>query len=372
MKKTLISLAASALVVSLVSAEQLEISAGWQLLGTESEIPVSAFDQACINTVWTYNKDSLQWNAYSYNAGMMNLISTNGINALDSVHERDGFWVNAYYDCTITVPDTKCIDDNTTENDYIDDNSTYYDDDNETDPNDYMDDNGTFFDEYSDEINGSKLYYNGVTEAEGEAHTLYWTQAFGVTAYAYYSIGSDLAQNPAETGDYYFTYSENLYGTDPFMALQTALMQIPSVVESGYSMTDLKLEFGESNLGDDVESIDWSYSDGVETRNYYGVGDYAFKLGDIKLFGAKVPNSKMTLDYTAAAMDGNVTMSVVSEYTTPVNLVPNTQPVLKALVDEFLSNLNGYKLRFVTDSTDAIIQADGTFNTTNTYVEIGK
>lgn len=80
------------LVVSalVVLAQNLELEEGWSLAGATEDISdMSAFEQTCVNTVWTYENGT--WGKYS----------PDGTQGIQSIEEGQGFWIKTDTDCTI-------------------------------------------------------------------------------------------------------------------------------------------------------------------------------------------------------------------------------------------------------------------------------
>lgn len=104
MKKILLSAAvAGGLLVSGSFGQDISLSSGWQLKGTETGLTTNDLNKSCINTVWKYNGD---WEAYSPNSNTKDLISSSGITELSSLNKNDGFWVNVGNDCNVSSSTT--------------------------------------------------------------------------------------------------------------------------------------------------------------------------------------------------------------------------------------------------------------------------
>ncbi len=119
MKKILLG---SLVVASLAAAnETIQLESGWQLLGTSTSIKdMSIFDNGAIKTVWSYDKTTESWKAFSSDSDTKKLIADSSIvNPLHAIGSNKGFWVNANYKSVLTIP-TDSFDANATSSFYVD------------------------------------------------------------------------------------------------------------------------------------------------------------------------------------------------------------------------------------------------------------
>lgn len=102
MKKiTALSLATA----SLLYAQTIDISSGWQLLGTNEDINISqSFNDTDLISVWGYENKS-GWAAYSPQSSVSSQIQANlTISNLEELSANSGFWVNAQNITSINLP----------------------------------------------------------------------------------------------------------------------------------------------------------------------------------------------------------------------------------------------------------------------------
>lgn len=82
-------------------ASAVQLVAGWNLVGNNSEspIPVSAFaDTKKINSVWKWNAATSKWAFYSPQMSSIDLstyATSRGYEALTSIPSKDGYWINS-------------------------------------------------------------------------------------------------------------------------------------------------------------------------------------------------------------------------------------------------------------------------------------
>lgn len=107
MKTNILGLSVALLLSSVTFANDMSISSGWQIKGTESGFSnIESFNQSCITSVWSYDTTTNQWRAYSPDSNIQQLIDNNtDIATLTKINSDDGFWVNANSSCSI-VKDT--------------------------------------------------------------------------------------------------------------------------------------------------------------------------------------------------------------------------------------------------------------------------
>jgi len=103
MKKNVLRLGL-VLLSSSIYAQSLNVVDGWQMKGTETGFStMEAFNQPCINSVWSFDVANKSWKAYSPNATITQLISNSSlVESLTSIEPDAGFWVNGNYPCSIT------------------------------------------------------------------------------------------------------------------------------------------------------------------------------------------------------------------------------------------------------------------------------
>ena len=89
-------IASSLLLLSSLSAQDIQIQDGWQLLGATQNINTSKFDDAgCVDYLWKYNNiattDTEKWQLHISNSN----INTNGVSypSVASLNAGDGYWV---------------------------------------------------------------------------------------------------------------------------------------------------------------------------------------------------------------------------------------------------------------------------------------
>lgn len=105
MKKSILSILTT-LAVSSLSAQEynVNITAGWQLLGTQNCInDMSVFNKNSISTVWTYDKVKNNWQIYIPSEELNNVAQISSIEIISSINENTGFWVSANYDDILTL-----------------------------------------------------------------------------------------------------------------------------------------------------------------------------------------------------------------------------------------------------------------------------
>lgn len=90
----------------------MTINPGWQLksfgslVGYQGYMDTTMMDtvfnnETCINSVWTFDKYSNMWNAYSPNQGIKDVIWEKGLSDIPTFNLNEGFWI-------ITNPDESC------------------------------------------------------------------------------------------------------------------------------------------------------------------------------------------------------------------------------------------------------------------------
>lgn len=105
MKKSILFVLAGLTATSLSAQEyNLNVTAGWQLLGTQNCISdMSVFNKNSISTVWTYDKINNKWQIYTPSQDLTNVAQISGFEIISTIKENTGFWVGANYDDTITI-----------------------------------------------------------------------------------------------------------------------------------------------------------------------------------------------------------------------------------------------------------------------------
>ncbi len=80
------------------------ISNGWQLLSLKGEVsfPISKFNNDNISTVWKWG--SGQWEVYSPDTAIANVIATYNLAPISEINSGEGFWVKGIGDATVTPP----------------------------------------------------------------------------------------------------------------------------------------------------------------------------------------------------------------------------------------------------------------------------
>jgi hypothetical protein len=101
--KNISTIVSAVLLTSTIYAQNINITTGWQLKGTESNYSnMNDFNKSCIDLVWKYNKNTSTWSAYSPNSNTAQLITdSTTIDTLSNINENDGFWIKANSDCNI-------------------------------------------------------------------------------------------------------------------------------------------------------------------------------------------------------------------------------------------------------------------------------
>jgi hypothetical protein len=94
MKKLTLSLLSLA-TASLLSAENVTVQNGWNLLGSPYNIDLEASfkDHADITLAWSYNNSGKEWMAYGNSLSMQSAITSSSYNLVSSVDKLSGFWV---------------------------------------------------------------------------------------------------------------------------------------------------------------------------------------------------------------------------------------------------------------------------------------
>ena len=93
----------SAVTVANIYAQEVNISTGWNNIGTDSGFDsMDSFDKSCIDLVWKYNKSTDNWSAYSPQIVKANLIAKNSsIFSLNSVGQNEAVWILANSNCNV-------------------------------------------------------------------------------------------------------------------------------------------------------------------------------------------------------------------------------------------------------------------------------
>ena len=80
-------------------SQTLQIKEGWQLLGTDAKLDVSAFDgSACVELVWAYKGS--EWQVYVAGA---ETYDTQDFKTISSIDANSGFWVYSKGQCELTT-----------------------------------------------------------------------------------------------------------------------------------------------------------------------------------------------------------------------------------------------------------------------------
>jgi hypothetical protein len=85
--------------------EDVSISSGWNLLGTQYEIDnLDIFNVPGVDIVWGWDNTSKTWKIYTQNEEIMNLAKLYGIDPLNSIQPFSGFWIKASEPTTVFLP----------------------------------------------------------------------------------------------------------------------------------------------------------------------------------------------------------------------------------------------------------------------------
>ncbi len=110
MKKTLATL--TALAITSLNAQTIDIVPGWQLLGSLSDINVSqTFNKPCIDIVWKFDNEAKSWSAYSPDSSIQNLLYSKNLGLFEIIEKGKGYWLKAKSSCSIdTAPTPRLYD----------------------------------------------------------------------------------------------------------------------------------------------------------------------------------------------------------------------------------------------------------------------
>jgi len=82
-----------------LSAYEMEIKSGWQLLGAVEPINMlTIFEERCVNSIFTYKNN--EWSEYSFRNGKYSVYD---INIIDTINKGEGFWINGASDDNCSV-----------------------------------------------------------------------------------------------------------------------------------------------------------------------------------------------------------------------------------------------------------------------------
>lgn len=102
MKKTLSLITASLLLTSAASALDLNIKNTWMMVGSDSAVETSKFDNTCIDFIWQYDTSDVnnpEWKIYV----PQGTTYLHDFTEITSLTANEGFWVKGNGECSITV-----------------------------------------------------------------------------------------------------------------------------------------------------------------------------------------------------------------------------------------------------------------------------
>ncbi|MBN2782674.1 MAG: hypothetical protein JXQ66_05480 [Campylobacterales bacterium] len=115
MNKSVKSILGSLVIAGSLSAMEVHVNSGWQLLGAVNDINTSNFDNNCVDYVWKYNNN--EWKLYVSNG--VDISGAENYTVASQFNQGEGFWVKASSDCMINIGEVNIAEDNTTKDSTI-------------------------------------------------------------------------------------------------------------------------------------------------------------------------------------------------------------------------------------------------------------
>ncbi|HIA03125.1 MAG TPA: hypothetical protein EYN66_14670 [Myxococcales bacterium] len=151
--------------------------------------------------------------------------------------------------------------------------------------------------------------------------------------FAYYFSASRDWLDPTKEGAFHA-----VAGLNGFENLSDALKA------GGYSESDITMQYGLADLGNDIEGQDWTINGNVETRTYSG-GKWTLSLKGVVMVGGNMPDIQATILYGTPCDFEDDIVQVVTDYLTVADLSKDKSAAVQSVAAAFLKDLNGSKIR---------------------------
>ena len=248
MKKRFFTIA-SLLLSSSIYAQDINITTGWQLKGTETGFAnMSDFDNTCINTVWSYDSIEKKWKAYSSNEITKQLITNSLlISELENININDGFWISANSNCTINTSDINSV---------IIHNGIIYNTVTSTFTNKVWLDRNLGANQVCTSLDDENCYgdyYQWGRDADG--HEKYNSNTTNIQAINISSVGSNFIMS---TNAYNYDWAINIDHNGSLRSNDWSKIDGSSICPIGFRVptkNELKLETTENNLSDKADAF---------------------------------------------------------------------------------------------------------------------
>ena len=157
-----------------------------------------------------------------------------------------------------------------------------------------------------------------------------------------YGLGHQVPA-PGFTNQYYYGSSHDYITGDPnhacahFLPGSTGFPQFEqALVNHGYTMNQVKMKYGLSSLGDDIEGIDWFFFNNYSYSNYYSI-PFTFELDGQSLLAGSFDYANMYI----STVSGNWQME--TGYSPLQNIA--TGVIMIEIADAFLNDIDGKEIK---------------------------
>lgn len=153
-------------------------------------------------------------------------------------------------------------------------------------------------------------------------------------------------------GSFYYLASRDYGGIDPNSpgAIQAEAIQgfpnlAAALAQHGYTPSDIKVKFGLTSLGDDIQGQDWFLTNENEFRYYQG-GDIVFQLNGENLIGGSIPEFFLRVELSDLPNNPFPTYTGGIKNVVPSDLSSNSSAAAQQVAQALLTDLAGQSLNF--------------------------